>query len=199
MLRTILFLAAALPLAVGCASSSKSTGAQVPSEMLGPTSEGAGASGTQSPEGTASAPAASAPAAPAASSDDPTAPLTADEQAVAAELGGLMKEVTQQFERTVTALEQAGGDCKKAVTAMNVAEQQSAGLEQKMNVFKDKLGKGPRPSAALMAQLRQVTLAAFPADTRGRAEVTVDALDKKCANDADFQRAKAAAAARQGG
>ncbi len=207
-------LALALACLAACSSSSSAKGTQVPSEMLGPTG---GEPATAAPAASAptTAPAQSEPATAGTGmtstsgsttgsttgspSGDPAAPLPADEQAMLAELTTLMKEVTGQFERTVTSLEQAGGDCKKAVTAMTKAEKESVAIEQKMTAFKQKLGAGPKPSAALMSQLRQATLDAFPPDVRARAEVTVDGLDKKCANDADFQRAKAAAAARQQG
>jgi hypothetical protein len=182
-----------------CPSSSPTKGSQVPSEMLGPTESSAPTRGTAAapaptaPE-TAAPPTASAPAGPTAPTA-PTASLSAAEEATLNEMKALMKDVTSQFERLVSTLEQSGADCKKASTALSTSQRNSAVVDKKMEAFKAKLESGPQPSPALMAQLRETTLAAFPAGVRARAETTFDRLEKQCANDADFQRAKAAAAA----
>lgn len=199
-------VAVSLALLTACPSSSPAKGSQVPSEMLGPTdpsstSGGAAAAAAPSAAGPASeeeslsggagATAASDPAAPAA-------PLSAAEQKTLDEMRTLMRDVTKQFEQLVGSLEQAGADCKKAATALSTSHKGSAAIDQKMTAFKARLQAGPQPSPALMEQLRETTLAAFPADVRARAETTFDRLEKQCANDAEFQRAKSEAAAAQG-
>lgn len=200
MIRTFRTLSAGLALAAmlvaasltGCSSSSSKKDTQVPSEMLGP-------EGT-SPANNPPVETAPAPAADAAPTPAPAAPvLTASEQAFVTELTTIMKDVTTQFERLVVALEGAGKDCKKAAAALAAGERDSAPIDQKMNAFKSKLEQSGKPSDALMSELRKITLSAFPAELRTRAETTVDGLDKQCANDPDFQKAKAAAAAKQQG
>jgi hypothetical protein len=191
-------LVAAFLCCVAAACSSKKPANTIPSEMLGP----GGAEAPAEPvaaEQPVSPPPDTAPAATAA---DPApaasaAPLTAAERALLAEMQAIMKEVTAQFEGLVSSLERAGGDCKKAATALSSSAKASSAIDQKMIAFKEKLSSGAPPSQALLAQLREATLAAFPVDTRARAETTFDALEKKCASDADFQRAKAEAAPRQ--
>jgi hypothetical protein len=188
-----------------CPSSAPPKGSQIPSEMLGPTESSTGGAAAPAP---APAPAALEPdaapsSAPAdAPSDAPTpapaAPLSAAEQKTLDEMRTLMRDVTRQFEQLVGTLEQAGADCKKAATALSTSQKGSAAIDQKMTAFKAKLQAGPQPSPALMAQLRETTLAAFPTDVRARAETTFDRLEKQCASDADFQRARSEAAAAQG-
>lgn len=189
-----LALAAALVAAslTGCSSSSSKKDTQVPSEMLGP--EGTSPANNPPVE---SAPDPAATLAPAATPAPAT--LTASEQAYVTELTQIMKDVSTQFERLVVALEGAGKDCKKAAAALAAGERESAPIDQKMNAFKTKLEQGGQPSDALMSELRKITLSAFPAELRTRAEATVDGLDKQCANDPDFKKAKAAAAAKQQG
>jgi hypothetical protein len=196
-----LLLSLLVALAAACSSSAKPSNT-IPSDMLGPTGAGGptGASANASAATVEPAPAAApsdagaAPDSSAGSPPPPPASLTTAEQATLGEMQAIMKDVTTQFELLVSALERAGGDCKKAATALSASATASVNLEQKMTSFRDKLSRGGQPSPALMAQLREATLAAFPVDTRARADVTFDALDKKCANDAEFQRAKAAAA-----
>ncbi len=200
MLRTFRPLSAGLALAVslvaasltGCSSSSSKKDTQIPSEMLGPDGS-ATADGAAAPPATTPEPAEPAPAAPAA------AALTASEQAFVTELTQIMKDVSTQFERLVVALEGAGKDCKKAAAALAAGERESAPIDQKMSAFKTKLEQSGKPSDALMSELRKITLTAFPAELRTRAETTVDGLDKTCAEDPDFKKAKAAAAAKQQG
>lgn len=184
-----LALAFTLPLA---ACSSKKQRDTIPSSMLGPTEPGAAQPGPAEATPAEATPTATADAAPTEAT--PAAPLSASEQALLGEMQAIMKEVSTQFERLVSALESASGDCKKAATALSASASASLAIEQKMTAFKQKLGQGPKPSAELMAQLREATLTAFPTDTRARAETTFDTLDKTCAGDADFQRAKQASA-----
>jgi hypothetical protein len=211
MLRTLRTLTTGAALAValvaaslsGCSSSSSKKETQIPSEMLGPdgaapaagTAEAAATPLTASEKVLATDPATPPAAAPAAAA----APLTASEQAFVTELNGIMKEVNAQFERLVVSLEQAGKDCKKAAAALSAGEKSSAPIDQKMNAFKAKLEQAGKPSDALMSELRKVTLSAFPPELRTRAETTVDGLDKQCAADPDFKKAKEAAAAKQAG
>lgn len=170
-----------------CSSSSQRKDTQVPSEMLGP-SEGSAAAAQPSPpseQGETGEPGAiSEPAA------TDSAALTAEEKTTAGELATIMKDVTAQFERLVLGLEQAGADCKKAAASLDGARQGSAPVEERMKAFRTKLQSKGQPSQALMAELQKVTLEAFPTALRARADSTFERLDKQCASDAEFQRAK---------
>lgn len=184
-------LSALCGLAAACSSSSPRKGTQVPSEMLGPNDGSqAAAQPAAAPTGgvaETAEPAETAPAEPAAAA---SAALTADEKATATELATIMKDVTAQFERLVLGLEEAGGDCKKAAASLDRAHKGSAPVDQKMIAFRTKLQSKGQPSQALMAELQKVTLEAFPTALRARADSTFEKLDKQCAGDAEFQRAK---------
>lgn len=174
-----------------CSSSSQRKDTQVPSEMLGPSEGSAAAAPAQTaPAGEAGEPGeASEPGAPAAATDSAAA-LTVEEKTTAGELAIIMKDVTAQFERLVLGLEQAGADCKKAAASLDGARKGSAPVEERMKAFRTKLQSKGQPSQALMAELQKVTLEAFPTALRARADSTFERLDKQCASDAEFQRAK---------
>lgn len=176
-----------------CSSSSQRKDTQVPSEMLGPSEGGAAAAPAQpapaGEPGEAGEPAATGePGEPAAATD--SAALTVEEKTTAGELAIIMKDVTAQFERLVLGLEQAGADCKKAAASLDGARKGSAPVEERMKAFRSKLQSKGQPSQALMAELQKVTLEAFPTALRARADSTFERLDKQCASDAEFQRAK---------
>ncbi len=193
-----------LSLVAACSSSAPRKGTQVPSEMLGPSEGGAagGATGGPRSDGDAqAAPAGSLPAdgQPGEASEGAAAALTVDEKAIADELATIMKDVTSQFERLVLGLEQAGTDCKKAAASLDGARKASAPVEERMKAFRGRLQSKGQPSQGLMAALQQVTLAAFPTALRARADSTFERLDKQCASDAEFQRAKQATVDAQAG
>lgn len=176
-----------------CSSSSQRKDTQVPSEMLGPSEGGAAAAPAQpapaGEPGEAGEPAATGePGEPAAATGSAT--LTVEEKTTAGELAIIMKDVTAQFERLVLGLEQAGADCKKAAASLDGARKGSAPVEERMKAFRSKLQSKGQPSQALMAELQKVTLEAFPTALRARADSTFERLDKQCASDAEFQRAK---------
>jgi hypothetical protein len=114
--------------------------------------------------------------------------LDAAERALVGELSALMVEVRAQFEKVVQVLEHAQGDCKAVATALLAPEFTSSTLPARMEAFRAKVAQHGQLGAAAKDLLREVTLAAFPVETRQRAEI-IDSYEARCAGDPDFQRA----------
>jgi hypothetical protein len=147
---------------------------------------------------TVAAPAPPPAAEPPGIADAKLRQLDAPERALVGELSALMVEVRAQFEEVVQVLEQSQGDCKAVATALLAPAFTSSTLPARMEAFRAKVAQRGELGAAAKDLMREVTLAAFPVETRQRAEI-IDSYQARCASDPDFQRALRTTGYRVGG